>query len=260
MKAIKLGIIGSGNLGVHLCRAFSSSNDIDVTLFSRSGQNTGLINDLKNVVIEIDQGPLTNEYDVLILAVNDSSIQDVAAQNKENGALVLHASGSTDISAIGAVREKDYGVIYPLQTFHIENELTYADIPFLIEADSVRNLALITRLVELIGAKVHIMSSENRRIMHLSAVIVNNFSNHLYALSELFLTSKDLPFDLLLPLINETANGIGQRRPSEIQTGPAKRGDKQTIERHLYMLKENSDLKKIYHQMTLSIEALYRKR
>ena len=144
------------------------------------------------------------------------------------------------------------GVFYPLQTFSKNREVNFNNIPICVEATEPRDLKLLMNLGKSLSEKVVEVNSEERSKLHLAAVFVNNFVNHLYAIGDDILSNNELSFDLLHPLIEETANKIKILAPSQVQTGPARRGDQKTIEKHLHLLKEGpkSDL---YQQLTASI-------
>ena len=148
------------------------------------------------------------------------------------------------------------GVFYPLQSFSKNSEVDFSEIPICIETQNDTDLVLLKQLGNSISNNVLTVSSEKREKIHLSAVIVNNFVNYLYQVANDLLHEQSLSFDLLKPLILETANKIISLSPAEAQTGPAKRNDKKTIEKQLYLLKE-SPYKDIYQDLTNSILKKY---
>jgi len=168
--------------------------------------------------------------------------------------LVVHTSGSVAMEALSEKNRK--GVFYPLQSFSKNSEVDFSEIPMCIEAQNESDLGLLNQLGNSISNNVLAVSSEKREKIHLSAVIVNNFVNYLYQVGNDLMQEQSLSFDLLKPLILETANKINTLAPAEAQTGPAKRNDKKTIEKQLHLLKD-SPYKDIYQDITNSILKKY---
>jgi predicted short-subunit dehydrogenase-like oxidoreductase (DUF2520 family) len=170
--------------------------------------------------------------------------------------LVVHTSGSVSIKKLASKNNR--GVFYPLQSFTTGHVVSFTEIPICIEAEDPKDLAMLRELGEAISEKVVEISSEERQKLHLAAVFVNNFVNHIYHISESYLTENKLDFNLLKPLIKETARKIESMTPSEAQTGPAKRNDLKTIEKHLHLL-EDSAYARLYKQLTQAIQDTYGK-
>ena len=152
---------------------------------------------------------------------------------------------------------EDFGVFYPLQTFSKNKPVNFKEIPICLEANSKKNLNLLKEIASLVSEKIFEVNSEQRRALHVSAVFVNNFSNHLFALADDYCRENDLPFEILRPLIKETVSKIETLDPYSAQTGPALRNDQKTIAAHLELLDE--DRKKIYNILTESIQKLHGK-
>ena len=248
MPSYKIGIIGSGNLGFHLALAFSASGH-RLSVHSKSGRNfDGLIG--KGIRLERELPKISDEMDIIFLSVNDRSIEEVAKDMSGLQSLIVHNSGSTGMDILANTLKKNYGVLYPLQSFQINQTIDYQSVPFLIEADTQANISTLEDLVQGLGSPCRVMDSANRRKMHLAAVVVNNFSNHLYTLAENYLKEQGLSFELLLPLIRETAIRLEKQGAEELQTGPAKRGDQHVIDMHLDMLSGDPELKKLYEMMS----------
>jgi predicted short-subunit dehydrogenase-like oxidoreductase (DUF2520 family) len=150
---------------------------------------------------------------------------------------------------------KNYGVFYPLQTFSKNKKADFKTIPICLEANNTSTLKVIQSLGKSISNNVRTINSEQRKVVHLSAVFACNFTNHFYAIASDILASKKLSLDILKPLIEETANKIKNNSPAKMQTGPAIRGDKKTMNAHLKLL-ENKEYKKLYKLMSESIMKL----
>ncbi len=244
---IRVIILGFGNVGQHLFRAFSKSKEIEVIqIYNRSniefpeGLQTNFTTDIQDV----------KEAEIYIISVPDDSIKYISESIPAFNKLVVHTSGSVDIKDLSPQNWK--GVFYPLQTFSKNSEVDFSEIPICIEAERIEDIVLLTKLGETISNKVQEISSVERAKLHLSAVFVNNFVNYLYQVGSELLSENEMNFDLLKPLIKETARKIEHLNPENAQTGPAKRNDLKTIENHLHLLKD-SPYQKLYAEMTEAI-------
>ena len=160
-----------------------------------------------------------------------------------------------------SVLKGDYrkGVFYPLQTFSKERTMRYDNIPFFIEAENPEDLKKLNELGNRISNEVHKLNFASRMQVHMTGVWANNFVNHLYYIAGNICEQNNVPFDVLLPLIQETANKVIEMSPKDAQTGPAKRGDQVIIDRHLEALQDDSRLLQIYQILTDSIKRVYEK-
>ncbi|WP_445452085.1 Rossmann-like and DUF2520 domain-containing protein [Flavobacterium sp. 25HG05S-40] len=245
---IRLSIIGSGNVAQHLIQAFSKSTETElVQVFSRQPEvvshlitSDKIISDLNHLIA----------VDVTIIAVSDDAIVAVANQIPFENQLVVHTSGSVPMNALHTKNRK--GVFYPLQTFSKTKEVDFKLIPICIEAENESDLEQLITLAKSISNSVNNVNSEQRKALHIAAVFVSNFTNHLYQIGSDICKENNLSFDILKPLIQETANKILTLSPQEAQTGPAKRQDTQTINAHLHFLTDGHQ-KEIYKMLTKSI-------
>jgi predicted short-subunit dehydrogenase-like oxidoreductase (DUF2520 family) len=147
-------------------------------------------------------------------------------------------------------------VFYPVQTFSLKHPVSFKNIPVCIEANNALAQKKITALAKTITKKIHYINSDQRKKIHLAAVFANNFSNHLFAIAEHILKRENISFDLLRPLILETAMKVQNGSPLQMQTGPAKRGDAGVIEEHLKMLSNKKALREIYKLISENIEEM----
>jgi predicted short-subunit dehydrogenase-like oxidoreductase (DUF2520 family) len=153
----------------------------------------------------------------------------------------------------------NYGVFYPLQTFSVERKADFSSIPLCLEASNPDLLAQLYQLAQKITSSIQAISSEERKTLHLAAVFVNNFVNHLYVCGAQLTAQKGLDFDLLKPLILKTAQKVQTMAPLNAQTGPARRNDRQVISNHLLMLNSQPELQKIYSFVSDSIASIHKK-
>jgi len=250
MKSIVL--LGAGNVATHLCRAIHNSLDFKVIqVYNRSEKS---LNHFPSAIDKTTSIADIKDADLYIIAVPDDAIKSFSESLPFKNRLVVHTSGSVAIETLSDKNRK--GVFYPLQSFTKNSEVDFSEIPICIEANDESDLKLLNQLGNSISKNVLAISSEKREKIHLSAVIVNNFVNYLYQVGNDLMQEQSLSFDLLKPLIIETANKIISLSPAEAQTGPAKRNDKNTIEKQLHLLKE-SPYKDIYQDITNSILKKY---
>ncbi|MCO7186057.1 F420-dependent NADP oxidoreductase [Tenacibaculum sp. XPcli2-G] len=245
---IKVAIIGGGNVATHLANAFSKTNE--VSLVQMYARNIEQIEHLKEVTPITNSIELLTEADVYIIAVSDDAIGDVSRKIEQKNGLVVHTSGSVAMQSLQNSGRK--GIFYLLQSFSKDKDVNFDEIPFCLEAENEEDLQLLETLAKSIGKKVYRINSEQRKRLHVAAVFVNNFTNHMYKIGADICNEYQVPFEVLLPLIRETAQKITELSPKAAQTGPAKRNDQKTIQNHLALL--NAEQQEIYKLITKSIQ------
>ena len=252
---IKVVLLGTGNVAGFLFEAFSASENVQVVQVYNHSQKS-LDSYSKEVDVSTSMEDL-KEADIYLMAVKDDAIPDLAKHLETKKGLVLHTSGAISIDALSGCDRR--GVFYPLQTFSKDRKVKNKNISFCLEANGPEDLELLTELAEEIHGSHYKVSSEQRKKLHLAAVFVCNFVNHLYAIGEDICRDNDLPFEILQPLIKETAEKISNSSPHESQTGPAKRNDQTTIQAHLESLKSEEN-KDIYKLLTQAIQSAHGKK
>ena len=249
----KVSIIGSGNVAQHLIQAFQNqtvlNNPIElVQVFARNK---------KSLTHLLDSNRITSDYtqlqaaDVCIIAVSDDAIAEVSSQLPFENQLVVHTSGTVPLSTLENKNRR--GVFYPLQTFSKDKAVNFKTIPICLEAENEKDLQTLNQIANAISDAVYEINSEQRKALHVAAVFVNNFVNHLYQMGNEICDNNNVPFEILKPLIQETANKIVSLSPKEAQTGPAKRNDRTTIEAHQQFLTDKNQ-STIYTILTQSIQ------
>lgn len=250
---IQLVLLGSGNVAIHLYKAFSASKQVRVKqVYNHSTNNL----DRFDTEVTTDLSRLA-DADVYLLALKDDVIPQIAAQLESKQALIAHTSGSAGLNSLEKCERR--GVFYPLQTFSKNKALNYREIPFCLEANSSEDLHLLKQMAAEISGRFYEISSQQRKKIHLSAVFVCNFVNHLYSIGEKICQENDIPFEIFHPLIMETARKIADASPAEVQTGPAVRADESTIKAHLEQLKDPQN-KEIYKLLTQAIQSFHGKK
>ncbi|MGZ3754232.1 MAG: Rossmann-like and DUF2520 domain-containing protein [Mucilaginibacter sp.] len=249
---MRITIIGSGNVATHLAAALKNSGHLIVQVYSRNIQNAALLayHVKAEAVDRLDA--LNTETDLFIIAVKDDIIGPVAEQLAGYQKLMVHTSGATDLFTLLAFSD-DVGVFYPLQTFSKNREVDFLLVPLCIEGATTEITSLLTHLAQTISNKVYTITSEKRKILHLAAVFACNFPNYLYAIAQQLLAQQHMEFDMLKPLIMETAEKVQQNLPAQVQTGPAVRHDEITMDFHLKLLNNQPELQEIYTLLSQGI-------
>ncbi len=248
-------IVGSGNVAWHLAKAFRQEGLQILQIFSPDRAHA------RELAGEVDSEAINTytamntQADFYLLMVRDGKIASVAEQMPQVDGVVCHTSGITPMETLD--RFEHYGVFYPFQTFSKSREINLSQVPFCLEASSEEIYEALRALAGKLSNTVYGVNTERRMKLHLAAVLVNNFTNHLYAEAEDFLKENGLGMGMLLPLIRETVAKIENLPATEAQTGPARRGDLSTITKHLEMLKNRDDLKEIYQIFSQQILKKY---
>lgn len=243
---IKVILLGSGNVATHLFQAFSKATDVEVVkVFSRT-----ISKDFPESIQTSDLKQIL-EADIYIICVSDMAISDVSNQLQFENRLVVHTSGSTDFKVLNSNNKR--GVFYPLQTFSKNKEVDFTKIPICLETENPVDYTILEKLANSISNSVYKIDGNQRKALHVSAVFVCNFTNHLYEIGNEICTENNIPFQILQPLIEETAQKIKTLSPNEAQTGPAVRNDTITTEKHIDFL-TNENQKEIYKILTKSIQ------
>jgi predicted short-subunit dehydrogenase-like oxidoreductase (DUF2520 family) len=249
---MRIVILGIGNVATVLGRMIREAEHEIVQVWGRS--ETGA----RNLADGLSAGYTTNLQsidkgaDLYLVAVSDSAIPAVADVLRLDRKLVVHTAGSVSKTVLKPC-SSNYGVLYPLQSLRKEIPVLPV-IPFLVDGNTGDDTALLMDFAKTLSADVQVAGDEDRLKLHVAAVIVSNFTNHLYVLAEDYCKEAGVNFKLLLPLINAIAGRLDQFSPSRLQTGPAIRNDGQTIESHLALLSDHPGLKEMYRLFTKSIQ------
>ncbi|RXJ50263.1 Rossmann-like and DUF2520 domain-containing protein [Gelidibacter gilvus] len=246
---ISVVILGAGNVATHLFNAFDNADTVTVNQWFN--RNIDSLQSYKNRVDITDDLAQLKEADLYIIAVSDDAVANLSTKLPFENRLVVHTSGTVNIHDLDKKNRR--GVFYPLQTFSKSAALDFANVPICIETIDKSDLKILKTLSKAIGSKSHKVNTNQRKSLHLAAVFVNNFTNQLYRVAHEITEDQGVEFDILKPLIMETAKKVQELSPYNAQTGPAKRNDKKTIAKHLELLK-NEQHKAIYELLTASIQ------
>lgn len=252
-----VALIGAGHVAFHLGKALKRSGNKLLLLINRNEKKGERLAFELGCKFTTDFTAIPEEADVVLMAVKDDAIAEVASQVFCPGKIVAHTSGSVPMSALGDASDR-LGVFYPLQTMHRDVKVDMKEVPFCIEGNSKWNEGLLLELARSISENVQVLTSEQRKMTHLAAVFACNFTNHFYALAEQILEENGMTLDILRPLIKKTANNVLIDSPKGLQTGPAKRNDVKVMEEHLQLLsKQSPELKKLYKELSDSIVKMH---
>lgn len=245
----KLSIVGLGNVGSHLLEAFMKESIHVTHVYSRSEPADHVLHEAEwiNDPSELPSGQL------VIVCVPDDIISSIL-EKIPTDCPVAYTSGSVNISSLP--QREELGVFYPLQTFTKGSPINIFEVPFFIEGNDPNFASKLFDLAWTISRNVNYASSEDRKKLHLAAVFINNFTNHLAHISKTYLEQEELDFDYLKPLLKETARKLESQDPISIQTGPARRKDQEIISEHIEAL-ENPVHKEIYRLISKSIHQTY---
>jgi predicted short-subunit dehydrogenase-like oxidoreductase (DUF2520 family) len=250
--------IGAGNLATQLSKALQNKGFKITQVYSRTTQSAKKLAGSLSVNYTTSLSEIDKSAEIYFVAVKDSVVDEVLSQINFGNKLIVHCSGSLPLSKLERY-SLNIGVFYPLQTFSKNRDVDFKEIPIFIESNSVKNEETLLHLAQEISGSVTVIDSDKRKMLHISAVFACNFVNYFYSVAADILKSKDIPFDVLKPLIMETAGKIQEIPPDEAQTGPAVRFDENIINAHLNKLKEFADYRKLYKSISKSIFEHYKK-
>ncbi len=249
---MRIIVVGTGNVATHLAKAIADSPHRLIQILSRNRERARQLAGPLNAeaVEQVDE--LDTTTDIIILAVKDEVLEsDFIRMLPDTGSIICHTSGTVSMDVLS--RFKNHGIFYPLQTFSKKKPLDFSGIPLCLEASSEDVLKKLHLLASGLSQKVYELDSAQRKSLHIAAVFACNFSNLMYDIAQKLTEHSKIDFDILRPLIAETADKVQAHLPMEVQTGPAARKDKKTIEQHLQALKEHPDYQEIYRLLSEEI-------
>jgi predicted short-subunit dehydrogenase-like oxidoreductase (DUF2520 family) len=259
MKSMNVSFIGSGNLAWHLAPALDNTDFAVREVYSRDPRHAAALveklyeADVKSV-LDFSDSPSR----IFIIAITDDAIQDIAQEViLPDDSILVHTSGSQPLSILGYAATANTGVFYPLQTFTKGKKVDFSELPIFIESDDAETEKVLMAMAKAVSKKVFRISSDNRKALHIAAVFASNFTNHMLTISQQLLADHNLSFDLLKPLISETMNKSLSLGPVQAQTGPARRGDLEILDRHMEFLAGDEQVAEIYKVISQHIVDTY---
>ena len=262
MKSLDIALIGAGNLATHLGPALQAAGHHIVQVYSRTEGSASALAARLACGWTTDVAGITPRAEFYVFSVRDAVLGELAGQvnahlrsldrpggERQEGAdaLFVHTAGSIPVDVLPTARR---GVLYPMQTFSKQRPVQFSEIPVFVE--SATDEALLLSLASQLSDRPCVLDGQRRRSLHLAAVFACNFVNHMYDLSDRILSDVGIPFEVMLPLIDETARKVHQLPPRLAQTGPAVRYDQNVMRRHMELLADGRD-REIYQLLSKSI-------
>lgn len=245
-------MLGSGNVATHLSQALKQAGNTLVQVWSRKQAHAEELASALNASAVSSVNEISPDADLYIISVVDDAIADTASKLRIRRGIVVHTSGTTGIDALKGSSVKT-GVFYPLQTFSKHKAVDFIKIPLAVQGSDKDTIEILLKLASQISRNVFHADDNQRRAMHIAAVFACNFTNHFYTIAKDILEQHQLNFDLVRPLIVETAAKVQGFSPDTVQTGPASRGDEETMRLHREFLKENPELLELYNRISRRI-------
>lgn len=245
-------LLGSGNVATNLGSALVAAGHRIKQVYSRTETNAQALAETLGAVATTDLARIDARADMYIIAVKDDALGAVAAQLARMQGIVVHTAGSVDMAVLAA-HVADYGVLYPLQTFSKAKAVDFSTVPIAVEASREPVWERLEALAGSLSERVFRCDSKQRLSLHVAAVFACNFTNHFYAIAADILNKYGLEFDLIRPLILETARKVMAHQPKDVQTGPAARNDVRTMEKHMELLSADPALAQLYRLISEQI-------
>ena len=241
-------VLGAGRVATHLVPALVGAGYRVAQVWSRTMASASALGQPLGISYTDDLTAVPADADIYIACVADGALPEVARQIVARGQrssrtpLFLHTAGSVPMDVWREAGAISYGILYPLQTFSKERAVDMREVSLFVEASDEASLMAVEALAHGLSGKVYRADSRRRALLHVAAVFACNFPNALYCMVAELLESKNLPFDSMLPLIDEAARKVHNMSPLSAQTGPAKRGDHNGMNAHKasYILKRNN--------------------
>ena len=245
--------IGAGNLATNLSKALYRAGHTILQVYSRTAESAQMMADLFECSATISLNDVRTDADVYIFSVKDNVLESLAGTfaTRVGEKLFVHTAGSMPMDVLPVAHR---AVLYPMQSFSKAKEVNFREIPTFIEASTEEDKNIVRQLADSITDRVYEMSSDDRKYLHLSAVFCCNFANHCYDLGARVLEAHGIPFDVMLPLIDETARKVHTLHPHDAQTGPAVRWDENVMNKQMSLL--DDDMRKIYRVMSESVKKM----
>lgn len=251
---MKITFVGAGNLATNLAKAMRGAGNEILQVYSRTMSSASALAGMVGAEAVDDIRRVNEGADIYIVSVKDSVLSDVVSVlcGHVSCGLFVHTAGSIPADVFKNKAQR-YGVLYPMQSFSKQKEVDFSNIPFFIEANNEADTQFLHDLSATLSERVYRLDSVARKHLHLAAVFACNFANHCYELSAEVLRRYSIPFDVMLPLIDETARKVHTVSPAEAQTGPAVRFDENVIGMQRMLLEDAPRLREIYDLMSRSI-------
>jgi predicted short-subunit dehydrogenase-like oxidoreductase (DUF2520 family) len=249
---MRISLIGAGNLATRLGIALKAAGHEFVQVYSRTEDSARTLAEQLGAEAVVRPEALHSDASLYICALKDDALPEVLKKVTVGNGILVHTAGSLSLNILKPFATKS-GVFYPLQTFSKEREVDFRSIPVFVESSDKVVLYILKQLAADLHSEVFEQTSEERLKLHLSAVFACNFVNYLYSVSNDLLAEQNIPFDVLKPLILETAAKVQNNTPTDVQTGPAVRFDHTVMVKHLALLEKHPAWKTLYKELSIGI-------
>lgn len=254
---MKFSIIGTGNMAWFLGKRLTEAGHTCAGVYGRNADKaTELVNAIGGEVYP-SQAAIKDDHELCLLAVSDDAVAAVAEQLSFNNTVLLHTAGSVPVHTLNNAARHN-GVLWPVYSIIKEELPGHRDIPCIWESSDKEAEEVLFEVADAVTDMLFYADSEQRKWLHMAAVIGNNFTNHLMAICEQICQEQHLPFSILQPILQQTFERAAQASPYEKQTGPAKRADQTTMQGHHTLLASNAHWQQVYDALSTSIENMYR--
>lgn len=256
---MNVSFIGAGNLAWHLAPALDNTDFSVREVYSLNSEHAkALVERLYKASVKTSLDFSSSNSKIFIISISDDAISEVVEQLiLPVNSILVHTSGSQPLSILGYAATPNTGVMYPLQTFTKLRKVDFREVPFFLESENPETTKVLTAIAKALSKKVHHISSEERKAIHLAAVFASNFTNHMLSAAKEILLDNGLDFEYLKPLIVETINKSLSIGPEKAQTGPARRGDLAVLDKHMEFLSSDEGLAEIYRVISQHIVDKY---
>ncbi len=256
LKNVKIVFVGAGNVATHIGLSLKARGVPVAQVYSRTSESASALAARLDCPSTDRLSALCTDADLYVISVKDNALADVIAgmEHCSASALYVHTAGSVPMEVFKGQRMR-YGVFYPMQTFSKEKTVDFSQVPCFVEASDDASLALLMQFAALLSSHVMVLSSEKRRYLHLAAVFACNFANHCYAVAAALLREQGIPFDVMLPLVDEAAEKVHHLDPVAAQTGPAVRGDTKVMDAQMQLLATHPEWQTLYALMSKDIQS-----
>lgn len=242
-------MLGAGNVATHFSKALQQKGYNITQVYSKTTASAKALAELLSAPYTTEINNVNTAADIYIYALKDNALEEIIHKISIPDAIHLHTAGSVNIDVFEG-RARHFGVIYPMQTFSKSKEVNFENIALMVEANTEKTFDTLFGIAQQLSKRCYKIDSEQRKKIHLSAVFACNFTNYMYTIAEELIGETNAPFDILQPLITETADKIKHLSPAKAQTGPAVRYDTVIIEEHLKMLENRPELQQLYKEIS----------
>ncbi len=261
LKNQRIVLVGAGNVATHIGLSLKAKGVDIAQVYSRTADSASALAARLGCPSTDNLSDLCADADMYIISVKDNALVDVIAgmEHCSADALYVHTAGSVPM-LVFEHRRPYYGVFYPMQTFSKEKKVDFSQVPCFIEASDDVSLARLKRLAATLSSHVMELSTEKRKYLHLAAVFACNFANHCYAVADALLREQGIPFDVMLPLVDEAAGKVHHLSPVAAQTGPAVRGDTKVMDAQMQLLSDRPEWQELYAMLSGDIQNMNNQR